>query len=389
MAEVTERIGPARFTLSLNRGSPAHRRKLGLSDLLWRPSRSRLVSAAHEHLASAFATLPKRNGELMPDMQGGGRLAAGRRWLASAYASRSVHSVLPEQVDCVLDISGFCYADAWGPSGAELVDRYYRLVKRGGGRVVLMPQTFGPFSNPRLRSAFLSIYAKADLVFARDAESFRHVAALVPDTAKLRQAPDFTTLTRSTRGGAGWAEGKACIIPNARMITHRSPEAASAYLPFLRRVLAALRRMGIEAFMLIHEHWDDEAVARDASGGVGDVDVVVEEDALRIKEIIGCSLLTVSSRLHGLINALSQGVPTIATAWAHKYPGLMQEYGVGEFLLEVDASDERIEAALGALVSPETRADIVARLARGEADRVAQTRAMWDQVTPLLAKVPR
>jgi colanic acid/amylovoran biosynthesis protein len=384
MAKVGERLPDARFALSLNRGSPEQRRRLGLLDTVWRPSRSPTVSAAHNALATLFGALPRTERELMPDMGTRGGASAARAWLSSAFAARSAHSVLPREVDCVLDVSGYLYGDAWGWADSEMVGLYYRKVKKHGGRVFLLPQTLGPFEDPRTRAAFLQAYAQADLVFARDAESLGHAEAVVPDASKLRQAPDITTVRYETGAGAGWAEGKACLIPNARMITHVEPDRAAAYVPFLRRTIALLRRLGMPAFMLIHDRGDEE-VARKALRGIDDVELVLEDDSLRIKEIIGRSFITISSRLHGLINALSQGVPSLATAWAHKYPTLLAEYGMGEFLIDPREADESIEKLIRKLAGPGTRPALVARLEAAEADRIGRVEAMWDEVVPLIA----
>ncbi|HEX8571245.1 MAG TPA: hypothetical protein VF759_00685 [Allosphingosinicella sp.] len=72
IAEIAERLPSARFAMGLNRGSPEQRRSVGAADVVWRPSRSRLASAAHRRLASAYAALGPLEQELMPDMEGGG-----------------------------------------------------------------------------------------------------------------------------------------------------------------------------------------------------------------------------------------------------------------------------------------------------------------------------
>ena len=63
------------------------------------------------------------------------------------------------------------------------------------------------------------------------------------------------------------------------------------------------------------------------------LDIVSESDPLVLKAIIGNSKLIISSRYHGLINALYQSVPVIATGWSHKYEALMNEYSLGDYLI--------------------------------------------------------
>jgi colanic acid/amylovoran biosynthesis protein len=294
--------------------------------------------------------------------------------------------VLPDEVDVVIDVSGYAYGDAWDWKHGERLPAYYRSIRGRGGRVVLLPQTLGPFEDERVRRTFVDIYAAADLVYARDHRSFERAEAVLPDTARLRRAPDITIRKASDEPGLDWVEGKACVISNVNMITHLGADVASGYVGFLERVLGTLRRLGAEPFVLIHDlGGGDERLARAAIEAAGGAELVREEDPFRIKAIIGRSFLTVSSRYHGLVAALSQGVPSLATGWAHKYATLLEDYGVPEALLDPLATDEALTEALGRLFVPEIRAGISARLLRAEADRVRAVERMWDEVMPLVA----
>jgi colanic acid/amylovoran biosynthesis protein len=388
VAELGERLPSARFAMNLHRGSPAERRSIGAADIVWRPSRSRLVSLAHRGLAAGYAALGRQQRELMPEMEtgGGGPAASLRDWWRSARAARSVHSVLPGEVDVVVDVSGYAYGDAWGWRHSDRLPAYYRAVRSRGGRVVLLPQTLGPFGDDRVRRIFLEIYAAADVVYARDDQSFARAAAVLPETSRLRRAPDITTRRQDGGAGLDWVEGRACVIPNRNMTTQLGADVAAHYVGFLERVLRMLRGLGAEPFVLIHDlGGGDERLARAAAARAGGADIVREEDPFRIKAIVGRSFLTVSSRYHGLVAALSQGVPSLATGWAHKYETLLADYGVPEALLDPLAPDDVLGPALRRLFVPEIRAALSARLLRAEAARVSEVERMWDEVMPLIA----
>jgi colanic acid/amylovoran biosynthesis protein len=391
IAEIESRLPSARFAMSLNRGSPAERRSVGAADVVWRPSRSRLASLAHRTLASGYAALGRRPAELMPDMAaGGGRAAALGKWWRSARAARSVHSVLPAEVDVVVDVSGYAYGDAWGWEHSQGLPPYYRTIRRRGGRVILLPQTLGPFEDERVRRIFQEIYAAADLVYARDDQSFERAAAVLDGTGRLRRAPDITIRKGDAESGLDWVDGKACVIPNCNMTTHLGADVARSYAGLLERVLRALRGLGAEPFLLIHDlGGGDERLAREAAAAVGGVEIVREADPYRIKAIIGRSFVTVSSRYHGLVAALSQGVPSLATGWAHKYETLLADYRVPEALLDPLATDEVLGAALQRLFVPDIRRDISRRLLSAEAERVRGVERMWDEVMPLIAPAAR
>jgi colanic acid/amylovoran biosynthesis protein len=307
-------------------------------------------------------------------------------WWRSASAARSVHSVLPSEIDVVVDVSGYAYGDAWGWEDSIRLPAYYRAIRRRGGRAILLPQTLGPFADDRVRRIFLEIYAAADLVYARDDQSFARAEAVLSDTSRLRRAPDITVRKAAVGDDLGWVEGAACLIPNVNMTTHLGRDVAEGYAGFLERVLRTLRRLGAEPFILIHDlGGGDERLARAAAAAAGGVRVVKEEDPFRIKAIIGRSLLTVSSRYHGLVAALSQGVPCLATGWAHKYETLLADYGVPEALLDPLASDAVLTESLGRLLVPQRRVEITGRLLRAEAERVRRVERMWEEVMPLVA----
>ncbi len=88
-----------------------------------------------------------------------------------------------------------------------------------------------------------------------------------------------------------------------------------------------LQQRDEKPFFLVHESRNDRAIAERVSARLGGVPIVEESDPLAIKGILGACKASVGSRFHGLVSALSQGVPALAVGWSHKYRMLFRDYG--------------------------------------------------------------
>jgi len=84
------------------------------------------------------------------------------------------------------------------------------------------------------------------------------------------------------------------------------------------------------------------------------------------------------SRFHGLVSALSQGVPALATGWSHKYQMLFEDYGIPEGMLKVGASDAEIERKVAWIT--DDREQIQTELKARAEHLKAQSEQMWQQV---------
>jgi colanic acid/amylovoran biosynthesis protein len=102
------------------------------------------------------------------------------------------------------------------------------------------------------------------------------------------------------------------------------------------------------------------------------------------KAFIGGASLVISSRYHGLVNALSQCVPAIGTSWSHKYPQLFAEYGCDDALWAVDDPESAAARLATWLDGPsiDRRRDALRAPAASLKDAARQ---MWSAVAARLA----
>ena len=293
--------------------------------------------------------------------------------------------VLDKEVDVVLDAAGFAYSDQWGPDLSEELARSSKRWKKQGSKVILLPQAFGPFRDPRSREAVKAFVDNCDLIFAREQVSYDYLTEIVGERDNIKLAPDFTNLiTGVVPEYFNPDEHQVCLVPNCRMLDKTNDSIAKGYAPFLQRAAKMLVERGAKPFLLIHEGEGDARLAEQVSQAVGGLPILRETDPLAIKGILGACRGTLGSRFHGLVSALSQGVPSLATGWSHKYQMLFADYGFSEGVLDINLSDEELSNALDYLTEPAQMQALSMRLKASADELKSRSRAMWSEVFELI-----
>jgi len=319
--------------------------------------------------------------------------ASNRAWFATtprALPPGPVRALLglvhPADLDVVLDASGFAYGDQWGPDRALQAASYFRYVRRRGAKVVLMPQSFGPFERPEVRSAAQRLLGEADLVFPRDETSMGCVTGLCGPSTRIVQAPDFTPTVRAdSAAGPDLPDRPAAVIPNLKMM-EMAGLSPNAYEAFVALAVEAFRERGLSPFLLPHATQDAALVERIRGRVPGRVPVIREVDALRLKGIIGRCEAVMCSRFHGLVSALCQGVPAVATGWSHKYLHLMEEYHCPEALFDLRDDAATTRERLSALLAPVRLGALRDTLRARAGWHRDQVDSMWERVDALVER---
>ena len=323
------------------------------------------------------------------------RLSRGwmtRAWRVATYRDAAALA-LPERarralrlrdgrgVTGLLDASGFAYGDQWGTARMERRRAYYAMLRERSVRLVMAPQAYGPFERDDVREAAHALFGLFDRVYARDDHSREHLDALGLPPGRVASAPDITHLLRAPPVGGRWA-GRACVVPNARMLDRTGEDVAERYTGFVLLALRLLGEAGAEPFVMLHEA-NDAALGAEIARRAGGVEVV-DPPALEAKAILGACRVVVSSRYHALVGSLSQAVPTIATSWSHKYVAIFEEYGCPEMLLSPTEPEAALRARLAQALEPPGREALTARLAAASARQSERVRAMWDDLRAVL-----
>lgn len=267
--------------------------------------------------------------------------------------------VILNDLDAVIDISGFAYADSWGKPMIDETTKLLNLCKRRGIKFYFLPQAWGSFDIPEVSVSVKRMLDEADGFFARDQVSRRHLAkAMGVQESAIRLMPDIVFSFESdvipvrTELTKYKAKGKLLIgiSPNLRVYEKSSKQGTeNSYISLLltisrfclEQLNANLVLIPNETFPETTRHRDDRHLCELLYQHIGQPErcFVVDRyaSAEEIKSYIGEVDLLVSSRFHALIFGLLQRKPVLAISWSHKYRELFSLFELEEFVTESDA----------------------------------------------------
>lgn len=291
--------------------------------------------------------------------------------------------IAEKEVDVILDGSGFAYGDQWGFAKAKRrLGSPIKRWKAQNKKIILLPQAFGPFKEVALAETMKEIVQKCDLIFARDKISYDYLTALLSSKEKIKLRPDFTNLlTGKAPVSFNPAENEVAIIPNTKMVETNAKGDDGSYINLLKNIIEVIKQLGYKPFFLMHEGAKDIALAEKINASLKEpLPVIKEEDSVAVKGIIGKSKAVITSRFHGLVSALSQGIPCLATGWSHKYEMLLNDYEYPEGLINIDISFENLKNKVAQLLNDDSGKLIRERLTTCSVTQKKLSKEMWQEV---------
>ena len=311
-----------------------------------------------------------------------------RAWIAIIRSRlyKSPQPMIPSEVDLLLDASGFRYSDQFGER-TDKMNRdelsYYRSFRCKSRKIVLLPQAFGPFTDASQRKRLLGEFVYFDRVYVRDAASWRYVVELISPSGKLKRGKDFTCLLECESKFHDIKNRYAVVIVNKKMVDATDCSVSTNYLDFMLAIIEHIIGLQMSVVLLNHGGIKDAAMNDYLAGKFRRVvSVINDASAKECKRIIGGADMLVSSRFHGAVSGLVQGVPTLCTSWSHKYEELFGDFGLTKNCLRVT----EIEASLAKI--DDVLSNPCAYSASKEAIRQYHDDAieMWNEIFSMVAK---
>lgn len=261
------------------------------------------------------------------------------------------------EADAVYDVSaGDSFTDLYGEHRFRSVVLPKLIALDAGKPLILLPQTYGPFRTLKARTTAQDIVRRAQMAWARDAESFNALRELLGDafdSTRHRQGVDMafalpaiapSTLPRKLRC---WLlpeerETREVIGLNVSGLIYNDAEPAAkqfglnADYPFIvHELLDWILRSTNSRVILVphvtvpsgHVESDPDAIQRVfrlLTPAQQDRVVIVEPESSpsELKWLIGQTSWFCGTRMHSTIAGLGSGVPTAAVSYSLKTAGV-------------------------------------------------------------------
>lgn len=220
--------------------------------------------------------------------------------------------------------SGDSFADIYGLRRMIVMSYVHEFARQAGARMIMAPQTIGPFQTRRGRALARRTLRRAALVFARDPIS---AAA----SSRLGRVVDATVTDLVFGIDQPRAIDPRDVIVNVSgLLWKKNPHVDHlAYQSWMRDIIVALLALGRKVTLLPHvldsgDHDNDVPTAHAIVAEFGSaVDVYVPTGLDDAREVIAASNILIGARMHACLNALSTGVPAIAMAYSRKFEPLL------------------------------------------------------------------
>lgn len=303
--------------------------------------------------------------------------------LVPAKLRDSYGLVLDSEIDLVLDCSGFAYSETLGKNPLRELDAATNRWFSRGTKIVLLPQAMGPFQTKASRKILKRIAPRCTAIFTRDETSYQALRNAVHEVENISVYPDFTALVKGVCPRYFSSEHfRVAVIPNSRMLRDTELAVASQYENFLLSCLTLLKSKNEAPFLLVHDN-NDVGLASRLAENAG-VNMLIEHNPIALKGILGQCYATIGGRYHGLVSALSQGVPSLATTWSHKYIELLADYGFEEGLLLVNDEESALSQKLSLILDPDSNNSLRGHLLQRAGEICHRAEQMWDRVYEII-----
>ncbi|HOJ78858.1 MAG TPA: polysaccharide pyruvyl transferase family protein [Bacillota bacterium] len=260
--------------------------------------------------------------------------------------------------DIIFDVSGFALSSQFNDFFSSLNYLFtILLAKKFKKKMILLPQSFGPFDYIWWQRIILFPLMKYSLkypekIYARETTGYEHLKKFTQKN--LTRSLDLVLLTdkpvlQPERNKVIIETAKnVAIIPNDRIIKWGNK---SVILKMYQSIINKLIEENFNVIILRHS-FEDLDICKEIYENYENNPKVklygADYDCITLFEIIEQMSFVIASRYHSLVHSLKANVPAIVVGWADKYYELMAYFNLEDYVYDVRNGLE-IDLILGSL----------------------------------------
>ena len=275
------------------------------------------------------------------------------KWLkVKLFGDDSILSVL-SGCDLVLDVTGGdSFSDIYGMKRFTAACLQKIIICNMKRRLVLPPQTYGPFESAFSRMLAKKTISGADDIFTRDKLSFNCLKDELGIKKEIRLFPDVGFALHEKP--YDWKEAKDFIGININGLVYKGGHRGKNdygllcdYPGLVKKILRFFLEEKNLKVLLIPHVFAPESVDDDVKA----IHEILKEyphpnlsmiepdfDEEEIRSVMKSAQLFIGSRMHACISSCCQLVPTICLAYSRKFAGVMETIGYDKFVLGMQRS---------------------------------------------------
>ncbi|WP_170462453.1 polysaccharide pyruvyl transferase family protein [Ruegeria arenilitoris] len=254
------------------------------------------------------------------------------------------------EADAVFDASGYTLGSGWSKKGGGLLLDTIRYAKRYNTKIVLMPQSFGPFDwDDDDNGAFLKEMKEeltyATKIYAREKEGFGCLKSLGLDNVELStdmvvrekffpKASDIYPSYQEDETNYP-TKGSVGFIINENIFRIGDPEAVfNLYAKLLDKLVDNGEKVYILTTSTADTHLVETVLGKTRNKDKVGV-IAGEYSSPELINIISRFKYVVASRYHSVVFAYRSGVPAIILGWANKYIDLAEHFQQQDYVFDI------------------------------------------------------
>lgn len=294
------------------------------------------------------------------------------RWLRKKLGRKNKCLKRILEADLVVDITaGDSFSDIYGVRRFVIGSLRKWLVIQFGKKLIMLPQTYGPFKRSMVKAMAKYILKRSSLVYCRDRAGVAYVRNILGNhdiSERVRFGPDvgFVLDQRAphhinvdsleearTDDSVVVGLNISGLLFNGGSTQNNMFGLKDNYRDLVCNVIELLMRSTKTLVLLVPHVFCVGHIESDTDACLQVYKTLNEKfkgrlfltqgqyDQNEIKYIIGLCNLLIGSRMHACIGALSQCIPAVGLAYSAKFYGVFESIGMGRFVADMRHKNQK------------------------------------------------